>query len=80
MVTPMSRIVSIKQSEPGLYVINLQRSRFSSISTLLKAIASPPLESTAAVAAGGNGYAVGPVPEAETADADAARTTRNASK
>lgn len=44
--TVMSRIVSINQSEPGLYLVNVQRSRSASIGTVLRAIANPPLEET----------------------------------
>ncbi|MBS1913820.1 MAG: hypothetical protein JST22_17665 [Bacteroidetes bacterium] len=39
----MSRIVSINQSEPGLYLIRIQRSH-GNVRTLLQAIANPPLE------------------------------------
>ncbi len=42
--TVMSRIVSISQSEPGLYLVNVQRSGAASIGTLLRAIANPPID------------------------------------
>lgn len=42
----MSRIVSINQSEPGLYLVNVQRSRSAPIGTLLRAIANPPVDET----------------------------------
>jgi len=40
----MSRVVSIEQSEPGLYVVNVQRSRSASIGKMLETIGRPPVE------------------------------------
>ncbi len=40
----MSRIVSINQAEPGLYVVSIQRSRNTPIETLMRSIANPPLD------------------------------------
>lgn len=40
----MSRVVSIEQSEPGLYIINVQPSRFESIGKMLETIGRPPVE------------------------------------
>lgn len=40
----MSRVVSIEQSEPGFYVINVQRSHFESIGKMLESIGRPPVE------------------------------------
>lgn len=43
-MTLMSRIVSIDQPEPGLYIVKVQRTRMPPLGMLLKAIADPPLD------------------------------------
>gem|GEM_PF-3572771 len=40
----MNRVVSIRQSEPGLYVVTFQRSGAEPVGRLLEVIANPPLE------------------------------------
>ena len=40
----MSRVVSIQQSEPGLYVVHLQRSQTKPIGQILESIANPPVD------------------------------------
>jgi hypothetical protein len=40
----MSRVVSIEQSEPGLYLVNVQHSKSQSLGKILESIAHPPID------------------------------------
>jgi hypothetical protein len=40
----MSTVVSIQQSEPGLYVVNVQRSGSQPLGKILESIAHPPVD------------------------------------
>lgn len=51
----MNRVVSIQQSEPGMYVITFQRSGTEPVGRLLEVIANPPLESNERASINGNG-------------------------
>ena len=47
IVPIMSRVVSIEQSEPGLYIVNVLRSEAQSLGKILESIAHPPVEDEA---------------------------------